>query len=159
MFFPLRRFGILPSLGMLVVLLSQSTTGVLSMFRSKPTDYSRGWSSAWQLFQSPDGYYIGHCFSQTLKGSFHLKSHDLPTCHGKWTGRRGSFNERIRWCPLPFFRAERGEALYLPAGWWHAVVGSQEPNMAIVFGYAAGTEKQIGSKKDPRCSKIEKNAL
>eukprot|EP00434_Breviolum_minutum_P023471 symbB.v1.2.020704.t2/scaffold1760.1/size102730/2 len=29
-----------------------------------------------------------------------------------------------------------GDALYLPCGWWHAVVGSQEPNMAIVFGYA-----------------------
>ena len=31
---------------------------------------------------------------------------------------------------------QKGQALYLPAGWWHAVQGSQEPNLAVVFGYA-----------------------
>eukprot|EP00435_Cladocopium_sp_Y103_P021177 s1168_g5.t1 len=34
-----------------------------------------------------------------------------------------------------------GDALYLPCGWWHAVVGSKEPNMAIVFGYAPSETK------------------
>ncbi|CAJ1411267.1 unnamed protein product [Effrenium voratum] len=36
---------------------------------------------------------------------------------------------------------QAGQGLYLPAGWWHAVVGSQEPNMAIVFGYAPHESK------------------
>jgi len=34
-----------------------------------------------------------------------------------------------------------GEALYLPPGWWHAVSGSQEPNVTVVFGFAPSEEK------------------
>jgi len=34
-----------------------------------------------------------------------------------------------------------GEALYLPPGWWHAVAGSEDPNMSIVFGFAPSVAK------------------
>lgn len=34
-----------------------------------------------------------------------------------------------------------GEVLYLPPGWWHAVSGSEEPNVTIVFGYAPCVSK------------------
>jgi len=34
-----------------------------------------------------------------------------------------------------------GEVLYLPPGWWHAVAGSAEPNVTVVFGYAPSEAK------------------
>jgi len=34
-----------------------------------------------------------------------------------------------------------GEVLYLPPGWWHAVAGSQAPNVTLVFGFAPGISK------------------
>eukprot|EP00928_Gymnodinium_smaydae_P093952 TRINITY_DN7834_c0_g1_i1.p1 TRINITY_DN7834_c0_g1~~TRINITY_DN7834_c0_g1_i1.p1 ORF type:complete len:343 (-),score=53.93 TRINITY_DN7834_c0_g1_i1:10-1038(-) len=34
-----------------------------------------------------------------------------------------------------------GDLLYIPAAWWHAVVGSEEPNVTVVFGYAPSASK------------------
>lgn len=34
-----------------------------------------------------------------------------------------------------------GDIVYLPAGWWHAVAGSNEPNITLVFGYAPSPAK------------------
>lgn len=38
-----------------------------------------------------------------------------------------------------------GELLYLPPGWWHAVAGSAEPNVTVVFGFAPSEEKVAAS--------------
>lgn len=38
--------------------------------------------------------------------------------------------------PTPIeVRVHAGEVLYLPATWWHAVAGSAEPNVTLVFGF------------------------
>jgi len=34
-----------------------------------------------------------------------------------------------------------GDALYMPPGWWHAVAGSAEPNISIVYGFSPCSSK------------------
>lgn len=43
-----------------------------------------------------------------------------------------------------------GEVLYLPPGWWHAVSGSPEPNVTVVFAFAPSAAKAARHAQGPR---------
>lgn len=55
------------------------------------------------------------------------------------------FKEVVNLPPCIEFKLHAGELLYLPSAWWHAVSGSKDANVTVVFGFSPDFSKAINS--------------